>query len=238
MPRTFAYVRVSALGLTARNQAREIEGARFAAAPRRIVAETVSGSEANARRREFGRLLDRLQAGNVLVVIRLDRLGRGAMDVTVTAARLAEMGARVHCLALGGVDLTSSPGCMTVGVVGAAAQFERGLPIERTQAASPVPARRARSSGGPSRCAPTSAPPWPSALQQGRASRPSRGRSAPRDRRSCGCAMRPGGQWIAIEPVAYMAPGAYPVRRVMEHGTPGPAASGPQAGREGPFMLP
>ena len=92
MPRTFAYVRVSTLGQTTENQVREIQGAGFAVEPHRIVAETVSGSEAIARRRQFGRLLDRLEAGDVLVVTRLDRLGHDAMDVTATVARLAEMG--------------------------------------------------------------------------------------------------------------------------------------------------
>ena len=40
---------------------------------------------------------------------------------------------RVHCLALGGVDLTSSAGRLTMGVINAVAQFERDLLIERTQ---------------------------------------------------------------------------------------------------------
>jgi putative DNA-invertase from lambdoid prophage Rac len=43
------------------------------------------------------------------------------------------MGVRVHCLALGGVDLTSSAGRMTMGVINSVAQFERDLLIERTQ---------------------------------------------------------------------------------------------------------
>ena len=133
MPRLFAYVRVSSVGQTVENQVREIAAAGFAVEPRRVVAETVSGSEAIARRRAFGRLLDRLEAGDVLVVTRLDRLGRDAMDVSATVARLEAMGVRVHCLALGGVDLTSSAGRMTMGVVNAVAQFERDLLIERTQ---------------------------------------------------------------------------------------------------------
>ena len=133
MPRAFAYVRVSTLGQTAQNQVREIAAAGFAVEPHRVVAETVSGSEAIARRREFGRLLDRLEADDVLIVTRLDRLGRDAMDVAATVVRLEAMGVRVHCLALGGVDLTSSAGRMTMGVINAVAQFERDLLIERTQ---------------------------------------------------------------------------------------------------------
>jgi putative DNA-invertase from lambdoid prophage Rac len=56
------------------------------------------------------------------------------MDVRATVERLADMGVRVHCLALGGMDLTSAAGKMTMGVLGAVAEFERDLLIERTQA--------------------------------------------------------------------------------------------------------
>lgn len=133
MSRTFAYVRVSTAGQTAENQILEIAAAGFAVEPHRVVRETVSGSEAIARRAGFSRLLDRMEPGDVLVVTRLDRLGRDAMDVSATVARLAGMGVRVHCLALGGVDLTSSAGRMTMGVINAVAQFERDLLVERTQ---------------------------------------------------------------------------------------------------------
>jgi len=51
------------------------------------VTETVSGSVATARRPGFARLLDRLEPGDVLVVTKLDRLGRDATDVGSTAAR-------------------------------------------------------------------------------------------------------------------------------------------------------
>lgn len=134
MPRTFAYARVSTTGQTTENQIQEIEAAGFHVEPRRIVTETVSGSTPIAQRREFSKLMDRLEAGDVLIVTKLDRLGRDAIDVSSTVMALAEMGVRVHCLALGGVDLTSSAGTMTMNVLNAVAQFERDLLIERTQA--------------------------------------------------------------------------------------------------------
>src|SRR3954462_12225985 len=56
------------------------------------------------------------------------------MDVGTTVAKLAELGVRVHCLALGGVDLTSSTGKLTRNVLNAVAEFERDLLIERTRA--------------------------------------------------------------------------------------------------------
>ena len=133
MPRTFAYVRVSTTGQTTEHQIQEIEAAGFQVEPRRIVTETVSGSTAIAQRRGFAKLMDRLEAGDVLIVTKLDRLGRDAIDVSLTVKALAGMGVRVHCLALGGVDLTSSAGTMTMNVLNAVAQFERDLLIERTQ---------------------------------------------------------------------------------------------------------
>ena len=133
MPRTFAYARVSTTGQTTENQIQEIEAAGFHVEPRRIVTETISGSTAIAQRLGFSKLMDRLEAGDVLIVTKLDRLGRDAIDVSLTVKALAGMGVRVHCLALGGVDLTSSAGTMTMNVLNAVAQFERDLLIERTQ---------------------------------------------------------------------------------------------------------
>ncbi len=134
MPRTFAYVRVSTTSQTTGNQTQEIEVAGFKVEPRRVVTETIPGSVATAQRRGFTRLVDKLEPGDVLVVTKLDRLGRNAMDVGSTVAKLAETGVRVHCLALGGVDLTSSTGKLTMNVINAVAEFERDLLIERTQA--------------------------------------------------------------------------------------------------------
>jgi putative DNA-invertase from lambdoid prophage Rac len=85
-------------------------------------------------RKGFAKLLDRLEAGDILIVTKLDRLGRNAMDVRATVEKLAAEGIRVHCLALGGTDLTSPAGKMTMGVIAAVAEFERDLLIERTQA--------------------------------------------------------------------------------------------------------
>lgn len=133
MARTFAYCRVSTADQTTDNQVAEICAAGFNVEPKRIVAETVSGSVPAMERKGFAKLLDRLEAEDVLIVTKLDRLGRNAMDVRATVERLAAEGVRVHCLALGGVDLTSPAGKMTMGVIAAVAEFERDLLIERTQ---------------------------------------------------------------------------------------------------------
>ena len=134
MPRLFAYVRVSTIEQTTENQLREIRAAGFHVESRRTVRENISGSVAANQRPGFSKLVDRMEEGDVLVVTKLDRLGRNAMDVRATVEQLASMGVRVHCLALGGVDLTSAAGRMTMQVLNAVAEFERDLLIERTNA--------------------------------------------------------------------------------------------------------
>ena len=133
MSRVFAYCRVSTFDQTTDNQVREIDGAGFKVTPLRTITETVSGSVPTAERKGFAQLVNKLEAGDVLVVTKLDRLGRNAMDVRATVEALTGLGVRVHCLALGGVDLTSAAGKMTMGVLAAVAEFERDLLIERTQ---------------------------------------------------------------------------------------------------------
>ncbi|SUY28978.1 Putative DNA-invertase from lambdoid prophage Rac [Burkholderia oklahomensis] len=134
LSRVFAYCRVSTAEQTTDNQVVEIRAAGFNIDPRRVVAECVSGSIAAKQRAGFTKLLDRLEDGDVLIVTKLDRLGRNAMDVRATVEELAAVGVRVHCLALGGADLTSAAGKMTMMVLIAVAEFERDLLLERTAA--------------------------------------------------------------------------------------------------------
>lgn len=134
MSRVFAYCRVSTTDQTTENQIQEIAAAGFSVTPQRTITETVSGSIDASSRAGFSKLLNKLEAGDILVVTKMDRLGRNAMDVRATVEGLTGMGVKVHCLALGGMDLTSAAGKMTMGVINSVAEFERDLLIERTQA--------------------------------------------------------------------------------------------------------
>ena len=134
MSRTFLYARVSTVEQTTMNQVAEVAAAGFNVDSKRIVEECVSGSVPAGQRPGFAKLIDRLEAGDVLLVTKLDRLGRNAIDVQQTVQRLDVIGVRVHCLALGGVDLSSPAGKMTMAVITAVAEFERDLIIERTHA--------------------------------------------------------------------------------------------------------
>jgi putative DNA-invertase from lambdoid prophage Rac len=133
MSRTFLYARVSTSGQFTENQTQEVKAAGFDVQASRVVEETISGSISAKERPGFLKLLDRMESGDVLIVTKLDRLGRNAMDVRQTVEHLASDGIRVHCLALGGVDLTSPAGKMTMQVLSAVAEFEKDLLIERTQ---------------------------------------------------------------------------------------------------------
>ena len=127
MSRVFAYCRVSTADQTTDNQIQEIAAAGFTVQKSRVIAETVSGSVPAMERKGFMALLNKLEAADVLIVTKLDRLGRNVMDVLTSVRRLASMQVRVHCLALGGMDLTSSAGKMTMGLIAVIAEFERDL---------------------------------------------------------------------------------------------------------------
>lgn len=133
MSRTFLYARVSTHDQTTDNQVQEVKAAGFDVQDNRVISETISGSTSASERKGFSTLLERMESGDTLIVTKLDRLGRNAMDVRATVEKLEAMGIRVHCLALGGVDLTSAAGKMTMQVLAAVAEFERDLLIERTQ---------------------------------------------------------------------------------------------------------
>ncbi len=98
------------------------------------MAETISGSVEAMKRPGFARLIDRLEPGDMLVVTKMDWLGRNAVDVMATIERLSAMSVRVRSLDLGDADLTSAAGRMVTHILNVVAQFERDLIRERTQA--------------------------------------------------------------------------------------------------------
>ena len=134
MSRTFAYLRVSTTGQNTENQLLEIQSAGFAVDPNRVISETVSGSVPAFKRPEFAKLVDRLEKSDVILTTKLDRLGRNTVDILNSVEKLSNLGVRVHCLALGGMDLTSAAGKMTLSVISAVSAMELDLLKERTAA--------------------------------------------------------------------------------------------------------
>jgi DNA invertase Pin-like site-specific DNA recombinase len=129
---TFGYGRVSTLEQRTDNQRIEIEQAGVQLDD--WYADTVSGAAHATQRAEFNRMLDKLRKDDVLVVTKLDRLGRDAVDVLATIRRLDELKVKVIVLQLGQLDLTSPAGRMMLTMLAAVAEMERDLLIERTRA--------------------------------------------------------------------------------------------------------
>ena len=88
------------------------------------------------------------------MVTKLDRLGRSAQDVRATVEDLEGRGVRVHCLALGGADLTSPTGKLTMQIIAAVAEFELDLIRERTHAGLERAKSEGKALGRPSALSP------------------------------------------------------------------------------------
>jgi putative DNA-invertase from lambdoid prophage Rac len=141
--RVFAYARVSTVEQLTENQRDQIARAGYNIRPKFFIEEQVSGSVPAAQRPGFQRLLERMDEGDILVVTKLDRLGRDSIDLQTTVERFQSEGIRLVVLQLGNLDLTSSAGSLLVKMLAAVADFERDLIIERTHAGQ----ARARAAG-------------------------------------------------------------------------------------------
>jgi putative DNA-invertase from lambdoid prophage Rac len=130
---TFAYGRVSTKDQTAENQKLEIERVGYTV-DYWYADEGVSGKVSASQRPQFAKLLAQIRDGETLVVSKLDRLGRDALDVGATIKALAARKIEVIVLQLGKLDLTSAAGKMMLTMLGAIAEMERDLLVERTQA--------------------------------------------------------------------------------------------------------
>jgi len=131
----FGYGRVSTCQQTTENQRLELERAGYQIEPDYWFAdEGVSGKVAASQRPAFKRMLGMVRKSETLVVAKLDRLGRDAIDVLQTVRQLGERGIKVIVLQLGDTDLTSSGGKLLLTMLAAVAEMERDLLVERTQA--------------------------------------------------------------------------------------------------------
>ena len=135
MPVVFAYGRVSTSQQTTENQRLELAQAGYKIDDEFWFAdEGLSGKTCAKQRPEFGRLLSKVRKGETLVVSKLDRLGRDAIDVMQTIRMLGERKIKVIVLQLGNTDLTSAAGKLLLTMLAAVAEMERDLLVERTQA--------------------------------------------------------------------------------------------------------
>jgi len=149
---TFGYGRVSTTQQDTENQRLELGQAGW-----QIdywYADVVSGKVPATHRKAFSEMLSKIRDGETLVVAKLDRLGRDAIDVLQTVRALAERNIKVIVHQLGTTDLTSPAGKLLLSMLAAVAEMERDLLIERTQAGLSRAKAEGKKLGRPSKIAP------------------------------------------------------------------------------------
>ena len=109
----------------------------------RIVQEATSGA---AVRPLLDALLADLRDGDVLTVWKLDRLGRSLPDLINKVAQIEGAGAQLRSLT-DGIDTSTTGGRLVFHIMGALADFERALIVERTQAGLQAAKRRGQRLG-------------------------------------------------------------------------------------------
>lgn len=101
---------------------------------------------ASSDRPGLTRAFEELRSGDILVVWRLDRLGRSLKDLIARAEELKEMDVGLRSLQES-IDTTSSGGQLIFHMFGALAEFERNLIRERTHAGLSAARARGRKGG-------------------------------------------------------------------------------------------
>lgn len=152
---TYGYARVSTdeqgrsgLGLAAQRATIDAEAARHGWAVEHQADEGVSGSVAPEDRPALGAILDAIRPGDVLVVAKLDRLGRSALDVLRLADAARHDGWRLVACDLG-LDTGTPVGSFALTALAAVAQLERDLIAQRTREALAAAKRRGQRLGRP-----------------------------------------------------------------------------------------
>jgi DNA invertase Pin-like site-specific DNA recombinase len=95
-----------------------------------VYREVASGAKTD--RAQLRRVLDQIDAGDVLIVTRLDRLARSTRDLLNTLATITAKEAGFRSLGDTWADTTTSHGRLMLTVLGGLAEFERDLIRVRT----------------------------------------------------------------------------------------------------------
>ena len=144
--RTIGYARVSTTEQDLRMQvdALQAQGCQDAL----IFVDKASGAQAD--RPGLTQCLETLQAGDLLLVWRLDRLGRSMVHLVTLVEELQERGIGFRSICDGAIDTTTASGELVFNIFSALAQFERRLIQERTRAGLAAARARGRLGGRPS----------------------------------------------------------------------------------------
>jgi DNA invertase Pin-like site-specific DNA recombinase len=123
---TLGYARVSTQDQDLSGQIEALK----AAGTTTIYREKVSGVRAD--RPQLGKLMAQIGSGDIVVVTKLDRLGRSTRELLDLVERISEAGAAFRSLGDPLWDTTSSQGKLVRTLLAAIAEFERDLIRERT----------------------------------------------------------------------------------------------------------
>ena len=147
MTTLIGYARVST---TDQNPELQIDALK-AAGCQRVFTDKASGSLSS--RPQLDRMLDHLREGDVVVVWRLDRLGRSLKNLIALVEDLADRGVGFRSLSES-IDTTTANGKLFFSIMGALAEFERDLIRERTMAGLEAARARGRVGGRPPKMTP------------------------------------------------------------------------------------
>lgn len=100
-----------------------------------VITDDYTGTKMD--RPEFTKLIDALQPGDKLIVTKLDRFARTAIEGSQVVRELVGRGVVVHVLNMGIAD-NSPMGKLMVTMLLAFAEFERDMIVERTQAGKAI----------------------------------------------------------------------------------------------------
>ncbi len=145
MGRKIGYARVSTSDqdLNLQIDALENEGCD----PDLIFTDKTSG--AKSTRPGLDKCLDTLSSGDILIVWRLDRLGRSMSHLINLIESLIEKGIGFKSIQDGAIDTTTASGELMFNIFSALSQFERRLIQERTNAGLAAARARGRNGGRP-----------------------------------------------------------------------------------------
>lgn len=127
----YGYARVSTVRQMRSGNSIEEQVAKLEeAGAQEIVTDSYTGTK--MERPQFTELLSRLQPGDTLIVTKLDRFARTAVEGGAIVKALHEKGVTIHILNMGIADSTPM-GKLMVTMLLAFAEFERDMIVERTQ---------------------------------------------------------------------------------------------------------
>lgn len=127
----YGYARVSTRGQASNGNSMEDQVTKLKAEGCEVIyEEAFTGTK--AERPKFQEALSQLKAGDTLVVTKMDRFARSALDGIQIVRELFEKGIKVHILNMGLVENTPT-GKLIFTIMSGFAEFERDMIVERTQ---------------------------------------------------------------------------------------------------------